>query len=247
MTALSGFPALRRLALPHSLFVTSAALLLILSAPAHATDLVVDGGFESATGTTAGSETFYNAGSSLDGGAWNVTAGTIGIDTQDLYVDSGDNSAILNGSGFYGTDSLSQTLSTVAGQSYEISFWANAEVPNSVSVTFGGIQVADLPTGIVENGFPSSATNGNSSEFEEYTAFITAASNNSVLTFTTSAYPDLDNPDATNVELDNVSVVATPEPSSIFLMFTGLVALGLFVARKRTSRFASVGNSLASL
>lgn len=245
MTSVSGFRASRRLALP--LFATFATVLLTLSAPAHATNLVADGGFESATGTTAGSETFYNASSSLDGGAWNVTAGTIGIDTQDLYVYSGNNSAILNGSGFYGTDSLSQTLSTVAGQNYEVSFWANAEVPNSVTVTLGGVQVADLPTGIVENGFPSGATRGNSSEFEEYTGFVTATSNNSVLTFTTSAFPDLDNPGATNVELDNVSVAATPEPGSIFLMLTGLVALGVFAARKRMGHFASTGNSLAGL
>jgi hypothetical protein len=204
-----------------------------MSASALANNIVSDPGFESATGTTSGSETFYSSGTSLDGGTWNVTAGNIGIDTQELYVFDGNNSVILNGTGFYATDALTETLTTVVGQSYYITYWADSEVPNSLFVNFGSQMVSGIPAGVAQNGFPSGSYLGNSPEFVKYVGEATATSTSTALTFTTSAYPNLLNPNATNVELDDVSVSVAPEPGTIVFSLTGLAGLAFLVVRRR--------------
>ncbi len=120
-------------------------------------NIVVDGGFEAADPTgMPGATDYFMAGQSIDGGNWIVGPDSeVGVDTQNKYVFAGNKSVFLNGSGV-GPDSLYQTLTTVVGQIYTISFYANADTPNSFSVTFGGTPVTGEPTSITQNGFPSS-------------------------------------------------------------------------------------------
>jgi hypothetical protein len=194
-----------------------------LAGGARADSIVRDPGFESAATTALpGDTTFFTSGQSIDGGIWNVTQGTVGVDTSTSFIFDGSKSLFLDGDNS-GPDSLTQTLATTPGQLYMISFWANADVPNTFSVTFGGATVTGAPTSIAQNGFPGLDPLSNSSLFHLYTATAVATSSSSNLTFTTTAFPTLTS--GVSVELDDVSVTAVPEPSTLTLGGLGLLTV----------------------
>jgi hypothetical protein len=208
--------------------------LLTLSASAYA-NIVVDGGFEAADpAAPADSTIYFTAGSSFDGGSWTVTQGTVGVDTQIFYVFDGNKSIFLDGDSA-GPDSLTQTLTTVPGQTYNVSFWADADVTNTFSVTFGGAPVTGAPTSIAVNGFPSPNWLGNSGLFTLYSGTAVATSASTDLVFSATGFP-VPNSNGVTVEIDDVSVSsAAPEPSGIaFLLASGLVGAAAFSGiRKR--------------
>jgi hypothetical protein len=205
----------------------AAAAMLSLSLSAHASNIVADGGFESAGGGTE-----YFAGQSIDGGSWNVITGAVYIDTLDPYVFAGANSLNLTGVNPYTADSVSQTLTTIAGASYALNFWANSDSANAFSILINNTSLAAAPASIVDNGFPGATTN--SSLFQDYSEVFKATSNTTTLTFSDISSPSLLDPSQSgSVLIDNVSVQLTPEPGSIVLLSTGIFALGLLAARKR--------------
>lgn len=213
-----------------------AILGIALATGAHAgnINIVQDPGFELADpAAIPGATDYFNVSenSFFDHGIWNVTQGSVGVDTQDAYVFAGQKSVLLNGDGF-GPDSLSQTLTTTPGQVYTISFWADANAANSFSLTFGGADVTGIPTSIQQNGFPSPNYLGNSSQFTFYSGTALATSASTELTFTASS------PDSTStVELDNVSVIAAaavvPEPSALMLAIIGGIGSLMYTWRRR--------------
>lgn len=98
------------------------AALVLVASPATAAELVLNGGFE--TGDFAG---------------WNVTGSNTNYTwVGGGWVNSGKYAAYFGPVGSIG--SISQSLSTVAGQSYEISFYLQNGVAgtNSFDVFFGG-------------------------------------------------------------------------------------------------------------
>ena len=206
-----------------SLLLAALTATLSLPATAHA-NIVADPGFESAGGGNV-----YYAGSSIDGGSWNVLAGGVYIDNNDPWVYAGSNSLNLTGANLYAANTVSQTLTTVAGQYYLLSFWANADIPNTFSVTENGTTIAGTPTSIVQNGFPSPTTN--SGLFVDYTSSFQATSSTTVLDFSSLGDPALNSANY-SVMLDNVNVVATPEPSSILLALTGVAGLSTLIRRR---------------
>jgi hypothetical protein len=203
---------------------------------ARAANLVQDPGFESAdSAALPGDSNVFSAGQSLDGGIWRVTQGSVGVDTSTFFVFDGSKSVFLDGDNA-GPDSLTQTLVTTPGQIYTISFWADADVPNAFSISFGGIPVTGIPSTIAQNGFPGSDPLSNSSLFVLYTGTATAASSNTDLTFTTTASPTISS--GVTVELDDVSVVAgaVPEPSTLTLAVVGALGSLGYVLRRRKAR-----------
>jgi len=219
------------LPLSRALFVALAVVALGLAADARAGNIVQDPDFELADpSANPGDSNFFTSGQSLDGGLWNVTEGTVGVDTDTFFVFAGHKSILLDGDNS-GPDSLTQTLATSPGQIYTISFWANSDVPNLFSVTFGGNPVSGAPTSIVQNGFPGSDPLSNSSLFVLYAGTAIASSNSTDLTFTVTALPTLTS--GVSVEIDNVSVAAVPEPSTLTLAAIGAVCALGYVSRRR--------------
>ena len=202
---------------------------------ARAANIVADGGFEA-----AGANNIYYAGQSIDGGSWNVATGAVFIDSADPYVYAGNNSLNLTYANPYAVDAVSQVLATTAGQSYTLSFWADADTPNTFSLLENGINVAGLPNSIANNGFPGLT---NSALFVDYLGTFTATSGSTTLTLSSVADPAISSQDG-SVMIDNVSVqqstAVTPEPGSLVLMLTGALGLGATIRQRRFARRSDV-------
>ncbi len=194
---------------------TLAALGLAVARPAQAApNLVQDGDFESAPNSTAG----YTTASPFDT-HW-VIGGSVGINTDNKFVYDGHNSLFLNNG--VGTDSITQNLSTVANQTYTLSFVADAggiPTPPELDVTFGGTTLA--PIFVPVNGFAGPPP-GNNSRFTSYSFTVTATGPFTGLSFT--APNTLNN--TPGLELDDIVVAPVPEASTT-VSFGLLLALGL--------------------
>ncbi|HUP08840.1 MAG TPA: PEP-CTERM sorting domain-containing protein [Caldimonas sp.] len=176
--------------------IVGAAAMLLVGA-VHA-NLVTNGGFE--TGNLTG---------------WSLTGNTSFIGVQC----PGPSSAVQSGncSGFFGPvgslGGIAQTLATVAGATYDISFWLSSD---------GGI-----PSQFVFNwdgGAPElSLSNMPASGFVQETFHLAASSTNTSLSFSFRDDPGF-------IYLDTVSVTQVPEPGTLAL---AVLALGGLAATRR--------------
>ena len=60
---------------------------------------------------------------------------------------------------------VSQVVATGVGESYQVSFWGDADTANIFSLTENGITVSGMPGSIANKGFPGTP---NSSLFTNY-------------------------------------------------------------------------------
>jgi choice-of-anchor C domain-containing protein len=196
-----------------------AAIALASAGAASAQNIVTNGSFE--TPVVAGSFVTYGAGSSSLTG-WTIGGG--GIDHIRTNWQAADGAQSLDMSAT-STGSISQTLTTVIGQSYTLSF-ALAGNPDggikTLAISFGG-------TPLTDQTFNTAGRSTSDMGWSVRSFFVTATSTSSVLTFTsltnTSAGP----------ALDNVSVVANtaaPEPGALALALPGFAALGVVLRRR---------------
>jgi hypothetical protein len=120
--------------------------------------------------------------------------------------------------GFEQMNTLSQTLTTMSGQAYLVSFWVADSAPNPLTVDFG--------SQVLFNGTAPTDGVAVASDYVNDSYIVTATSTNTILSFTgefTSGVGTL---------LDDVSVTAVsgvPEPAT--LAFTALGFLTLFALR----------------
>jgi PEP-CTERM motif len=206
--------------------VAVAATLVACVAGRAAADLVADGGFELAT------PAIFGPGPVPIGDGWVVTANAISIvgaaDALLLNVvpHSGSQLADLNGG--FGANGLSQTLATVPGQSYMISYYIADDVGNnSLTVTFGSQTLF--------SGLTSLTGETSASDYQLFSFTATATSASTALTFV-SQY--LGPNGSVGTILDDVSVTgpSVPEPSSLALSAAGLVGGGLALRRRASRR-----------
>ena len=186
----------------------AAAFAVGISTQASA-DLVTNGGFE--TGDFSG---------------WTVA-------TADYAYIGVDGNAPHSGNfgAYIGADTtISQSIATVAGQTYSISFWLmveadvlNAATPNSFSASFGGVPLLSLQ-------------DAPASDYTVYTFNVTASQNLSLLSFFGSDTPAF-------LDLDDVKVsvtAAVPEPSTWAMMILGFLGLSLLAYRRQDSALRCV-------
>lgn len=125
--------------------VGAVAAAAFLATGASASELIVNGGFE--TGDFTG---------------WKATAVSYPVFVDTAIVHSGDFSAKVAGYSF-GPDTLEQDVADAAGQSYVLSFWRwmDATLPNGIDVTWNGVSVH------------SEVDNDAGAGFEQFTATVT--------------------------------------------------------------------------
>jgi len=152
------------------------------------------------------------------------------------WISSGDSGADNafphsgNNDGFIGTGGLSQTVATVSGMSYAVTFWVGINDANLASDSAASFDATLGGQDLLSGGISPSAV-----AYPGYTAFTDTVTPgaNALLSFTGV----INAPDG-NWYLDDVSVVAVasstiPEPPAILSLLAALGAIAL--VRRRTA------------
>ncbi len=196
--------------------LAAAALAALSFGASAATNLVGDGSFD-ATVVNGGSwTTVYST------QGWNDpwVTGNAGLEIRNSVAGNA-----IDGPNFVELDTdqnstISQTLSTVAGQEYALSFWVEDRA-NTAASTNGVTYTIDGVTNTVVGGTTPTWT-------RESLTFV-ASSSSTTLTFAAAGTSD-----GYGSSLDNVEVSAVPEPATFVLMASGLALFGL--SRRRSHR-----------
>ena len=193
------------------LLVVVTLVLLAMSAPTFAQNLVSNGSFETGdfTGwTTTGNFEF----SQVTSGAFYVYTGAQDGSFYSTYGPVGSPGGI------------SQTIATNPGSQYTFSFWlaGNGDDPSSFSATWNGTTVLSL-------------TDPNTGGAWMQYSFTETGTGNDTIGFNFQDDPEyiaLDNVVVSAASTSTTTTGTTPEPSSIMLLGTGVLAVGGIIRRK---------------
>jgi len=189
-------------------------LTLVLSASIANANIVANGSFESPTGlaswTTVTPDNWTGSNVDLINGYYPAEDGKQCLDLN----------ALVPGS-------IEQTLTTVSGNWYEISFWMAANAaggpdPKTLDVSWGNDTMSF--------SHPQDQT------WTNFKWNVKAIANTTVLKFASTTIADSGNgsyPHAFGPALDNVSVNAVPEPGTILASLSILAPAGLMFRRRK--------------
>ena len=212
--------------------ILSAAVgaVLLFSAQGARADLVVNGSFE--LGIDPGTFTTLTAPDAVSILGWTVTGGT--VDYIGTYWQASSGSRSLDMDGISQGTIAQQTLATVIGQTYRISFDLagnpdNGPTIKTIGVTIGG---SGLKTFTFDSTGKSHSDMGWITESFYYTA-----TGSSDLTFQslTIGPPGNETFAAYGPALDNVSVTAVPEASTWAMLLLGFMGVGFMAYRSKSN------------
>ncbi|HEX7915162.1 IPTL-CTERM sorting domain-containing protein [Rudaea sp.] len=188
------------------------AILSLLSAPAVAQNLIVNGDFETPA-TPAGGYIDYPSGSTALTG-WTVIGAANGISTVSSGVSVGcctfpaqNGSAWLDLTG-YGTNSnegIQQTVATTAGTQYTLSFWVGNVHDGLPGLGLTSTAIV-LINGVQAGSFTNTA-NAQTQSWQQFNVNFTATGASTTIAFV-NGDPALDD----NNGLDNITLVAATAP-----------------------------------
>jgi hypothetical protein len=210
---------------PSLLGLAAGALTLLAIHPANAQNFVSDPGFEQAA------RGGYTAGQSL-GDGWTATQGNVGVYNNGDYVfDGGHSLAVADG---FANDTapssgtVSQVLGTMVGQTYTLSFFADGNKSNALTVLFDGRSVFSGQVPVKGFNLGAGGQNPSAPNFTFYSFAVTATSAQASLSFQGQSAA------GGTVVVDAVSVSPAPEASVITSLSLGVTCLiGLLLTARR--------------
>ena len=227
-----------------------AILLWLLTAScAQATNMLTNGSFDS---TSLGSIRRFTTGQNISG--WTVVGPAVLLingNYREPYhgasfnAEDGPNALDITGVGNEGTSAgVWQTISTVMGQDYSLSFFVGRASSTNNSVAYANPASIDLS---IDNGARTTYTNSNSNtilgliDWQEFTTVFTANSTITKISFYNAmlgltSYAGLD-----NVSLSPVTLAAVPEPAMTGLLGTGIGLLWMIRRRKSEQETRLIG------
>ena len=225
-------------------FGTLLGLPLLLIAGSAYANLLVNGSFEQPV-VTSGLNCSgiadcqgFNIGDPIGAGAWTVvgpgpidpTKAPIVILTNNyneggyfFQPENGNQSVDLTGQSNQGLNGVEQTVATTSGTAYSLSFWIghHAQDPTFYNgPAEASLEIDGSPVGIFSN---NNVPPPNLLHWEQFTYnFIASGATTTIALFSAAS-----DPTQNEVGLDNVSLAAIPEPSSLSLFAAGLGLLAL--------------------
>jgi len=206
-----------------------AASAFALSSTAAGAATIVNGSFE--LGSAPGNYATVASGSSAISG-W--TIGGTSVDYIGGYWGAADGSRSIDLAGL-GLGTISQTVDTIVGQAYAVSFWVAANLDGGSAIRTGFVDVGGDKSLI---SFDSTGKTRSDMGWELRTFEFVALDALTTLTFSADAVSSANN---FGLALDNVSISAidaVPEPGAWAMLLFGFGALG-YVMRNRRNPIVS--------
>ena len=222
--------------------VLAFAMLTACSGVSLQANAITNGSFESPLVAAGGFTDFASGSTGITGwtvvgaaGGVSIISGTLTQPCCSFPAEDGAQLLDLTGDGTNAVEGVEQTISTISGTNYTLTFWVgNVDNPgnglgttSTVNVNLGGLN------GTLLDSVTNSSTNSTTLTWQMFTTSFTAAGSTTTLDFL-NGDPSNDNING----LDNIVVNATsavPEPSSVALLGSALGVLA-FWSRKRAYR-----------
>lgn len=216
----------------------ASALAVFSSATAFGANLLTDGSFETPTVPVGG---FTNFGSGASFGGWTVVgpqssivSGSFAQNGISFVAEDGTQWVDLTGDGSNVSEGLQQSVATVAGHTYQLSFWVgNVYNPGGI---FGTTSTVDLKiNGASDGTFTNSCTSCTTKQgWEEFTTSFVATGSSTLVTFLNGDGSSDNTNGLDNVVLTGKGGTGVPEPATLGLLALGLA--GTLCRRRRSAR-----------